>query len=69
MSRFHISTSKRPMAAKFEQQAHLEELVLLRLMKLVLVKTSFKDHATLRKPYNVLSRKGMVTTLSLKDTN
>ena len=62
MSMYHISSSKRPMATKFEQQAHLEELILLRLMMLVLIKTSFKDHATLRKPYNVLSRKGMVTT-------
>ena len=50
------------MAIKFEQQALLEELILLRLIMLVLVKTSFKDHATLRKPYNVLSRRGMVKT-------
>ena len=62
MSTYHISSSKRPMATKFQQQAHLEELILSRLMMLVLVKTSFKDHAILRKPYNVLLGRGMVTT-------
>ena len=69
MSTYHISSSKRPMATKFEQHAHLEELILMRLMMLVLVKTSVKDHVTLRKPYNVLSRRGMVKTWLLKSTN
>ena len=50
---YHVSSSKSPMATKFEQPTHLEKLVLLRLRKLVLVKTSFKDHATLIKLYNV----------------
>ena len=69
MSTYHISSSERPMATKFEQQTHLDELILLRLMELVLVKTSFKDHAILKKPYNVLSRRGVVTILSLKGIN
>ena len=54
MSTCHVFSSKRP-------TAHLEELILLRLMMLALVKTSFKDHVTLRKPYNALSRRCMVT--------
>ena len=55
----NITISKRPMSTKFGKQVHVEDLIQMKLIKQVLVKSSYQGHITKEKHFISTTRVAM----------